>query len=317
MPQVALNEQFMVSSLPTKQETASAPTLWIPSFELAPSQLPAPPKSASPTRQKSHTVSHSSDERPRFLSVDSGIHGDHGHSKLNGHAAPDANGATGFLSVGSTPLAPARPKTPVEKLRSAATGRERFLSVSNVPPSDPTSPNTEFGPAIDRPRFLSVAAVSQAQLPDSISHPTDSILDTPITPADGLRSLSISPGGPRPSSEAGHIRNHHRSSTDGTNGVFQHDHAEEQKKSNRILMVLMRRLGSSKTFGENMIFMLNRLGQFRCVFTGTDEQKIPQKTSASSSLSSKFSIYSSPRQALRSTSSRMTSESCSMYSFES
>jgi Protein of unknown function (DUF2013) len=27
---------------------------------------------------------------------------------------------------------------------------------------------------------------------------------------------------------------------------------------NRVLRVLMRRLGSSKTFGENMIFMLNR-----------------------------------------------------------
>ena len=27
---------------------------------------------------------------------------------------------------------------------------------------------------------------------------------------------------------------------------------------NRVLRVLMRRLGSTKTFGENMIFMLNR-----------------------------------------------------------
>nr|XP_019008840.1 uncharacterized protein I206_06524 [Kwoniella pini CBS 10737]OCF47621.1 hypothetical protein I206_06524 [Kwoniella pini CBS 10737] len=32
----------------------------------------------------------------------------------------------------------------------------------------------------------------------------------------------------------------------------------ETKKNNRVLVVLMRRLGSSKTFGENMIFMLNR-----------------------------------------------------------
>lgn len=30
---------------------------------------------------------------------------------------------------------------------------------------------------------------------------------------------------------------------------------------NRVLIVLMRRLGSSKTFGENVIFMLNRAGQ--------------------------------------------------------
>ncbi|OCF37771.1 hypothetical protein I316_00898 [Kwoniella heveanensis BCC8398] len=32
----------------------------------------------------------------------------------------------------------------------------------------------------------------------------------------------------------------------------------DPKKNNRVLVVLMRRLGSSKTFGENMIFMLNR-----------------------------------------------------------
>lgn len=33
------------------------------------------------------------------------------------------------------------------------------------------------------------------------------------------------------------------------------DNAESK---NRVIRVLMRRLGSSKTFGENMIFMLNR-----------------------------------------------------------
>lgn len=33
---------------------------------------------------------------------------------------------------------------------------------------------------------------------------------------------------------------------------------EDGKKHNRVLVVLMRRLGSSKTFGENVIFMLNR-----------------------------------------------------------
>lgn len=36
------------------------------------------------------------------------------------------------------------------------------------------------------------------------------------------------------------------------------DLAEDGKKHNRVLVVLMRRLGSSKTFGENVIFMLNR-----------------------------------------------------------
>lgn len=36
----------------------------------------------------------------------------------------------------------------------------------------------------------------------------------------------------------------------------------EAKGQNRVLVVLMRRLGASKTFGENMIFMLNRAGKF-------------------------------------------------------
>jgi hypothetical protein len=33
---------------------------------------------------------------------------------------------------------------------------------------------------------------------------------------------------------------------------------EQSKRDNRVLSVLMRRLGHSKTFGENIIFMLNR-----------------------------------------------------------
>ena len=34
--------------------------------------------------------------------------------------------------------------------------------------------------------------------------------------------------------------------------------AKSDEPSNRVVRVLMRRLGMSKTFGENMIFMLNR-----------------------------------------------------------
>lgn len=37
--------------------------------------------------------------------------------------------------------------------------------------------------------------------------------------------------------------------------------AGEAKRANRVLAVLLRRLGASKTFGENMIFMLNRAGE--------------------------------------------------------
>jgi hypothetical protein len=42
-------------------------------------------------------------------------------------------------------------------------------------------------------------------------------------------------------------------------GSSHHHHLADP--SNRVLRVLMGRLGSSKTFGENMIFMLNRAGK--------------------------------------------------------
>ena len=54
-----------------------------------------------------------------------------------------------------------------------------------------------------------------------------------------------------------HVRNHQRSHT---GSAVYADHSDDVKKMNRVLMVLMRRLGSSKTFGENIIFMLNRAG---------------------------------------------------------
>jgi hypothetical protein len=40
------------------------------------------------------------------------------------------------------------------------------------------------------------------------------------------------------------------------------DHTQPFESNNRVLRVLMRRLGSSKTFGENMIFMLNRASMY-------------------------------------------------------
>lgn len=63
--------------------------------------------------------------------------------------------------------------------------------------------------------------------------------------------------------DGGHTRHHHRAKSGNTtqSGGYTHDHQEEAKKNNRVLVVLMRRLGSSKTFGENMIFMLNRAGK--------------------------------------------------------
>ena len=56
-----------------------------------------------------------------------------------------------------------------------------------------------------------------------------------------------------------HTRHHQRSNTGPS--VYTHDYTEDAKKLNRVLMVLMRRLGNSKTFGENVIFMLNRAGE--------------------------------------------------------
>ncbi|KAF6751153.1 hypothetical protein DFP72DRAFT_1012787 [Ephemerocybe angulata] len=41
-------------------------------------------------------------------------------------------------------------------------------------------------------------------------------------------------------------------------GLGSDPHAKPEEPSNRVVRVLMRRLGMSKTFGENMIFMLNR-----------------------------------------------------------
>lgn len=47
---------------------------------------------------------------------------------------------------------------------------------------------------------------------------------------------------------------------------------EQSKRNNRVLAVLMRRLGHSKTFGENIIFMLNRSRKYshRVVRSRTD-----------------------------------------------
>jgi hypothetical protein len=71
-------------------------------------------------------------------------------------------------------------------------------------------------------------------------------------------------------------------SRDQTNGNSLHPHhhkkdskgnvitdASEAKRANRVLAVLMRRLGGSKTFGENMIFMLNRAGKLPFLFHST------------------------------------------------
>lgn len=84
--------------------------------------------------------------------------------------------------------------------------------------------------------------------PESIfsMSPTSPIKPSPLRP----KHLSVDT----------HVRNHHRASSGSA--IHTHEHGEDAKKMNRVLIVLMRRLGSSKTFGENVIFMLNRAGTF-------------------------------------------------------
>lgn len=60
-------------------------------------------------------------------------------------------------------------------------------------------------------------------------------------------------------------RNHHRARSGTTLHMHEQNQSEDAKKMNRVLIVLMRRLGSSKTFGENVIFMLNRAGKSKFV----------------------------------------------------
>ena len=55
---------------------------------------------------------------------------------------------------------------------------------------------------------------------------------------------------------------------DGTN--------DKPQCENRVISVLMRRLGSSRTFGENLIFMLNRAGDYYPVL---DVQRSPDTES--------------------------------------
>jgi hypothetical protein len=89
-------------------------------------------------------------------------------------------------------------------------------------------------------------------------------------------------------------RNHHliRSGTDGEGETYTHDHSEDAKKLNRVLIVLMRRLYSSKTFGENVIFMLNRAGKWLLTYipTQADQQKTLRMICVCNCSSSKFSI---------------------------
>lgn len=77
-----------------------------------------------------------------------------------------------------------------------------------------------------------------------------------------------------PSSTHKHHHHHHTSrsidkgnATAGSSSSTPVEGAGEAKRENRVLAVLLRRLGASKTFGENMIFMLNRAGESLLLFS--------------------------------------------------
>lgn len=103
---------------------------------------------------------------------------------------------------------------------------------------------------------------SSHPVPGSAPMPAPSKLPDTCHPKPPSQSQSSQPHHERQRSGSlsvdAYSRNHARARTGDAGGVNGKDQTEEAKKANRVLMVLMRRLGSSKTFGENIIFMLNR-----------------------------------------------------------
>jgi hypothetical protein len=98
-------------------------------------------------------------------------------------------------------------------------------------------------------QFMVATLPSRKAAPTAAAIAETTNLPTKPTVIEKIKQLSIDT----------HVRNHQRAHTE--TGAYIQDHAEEPKKKNRVLMVLMRRLGNSKTFGENVIFMLNRAGE--------------------------------------------------------
>lgn len=113
---------------------------------------------------------------------------------------------------------------------------EQFM-VSTLHTLVPTKPRTSI-----QDSTLTAAVPSSAVFP-AANPALPSSSPTPVTRNGRSQTLSLPPGQPQ-------LMGQNR----------EEEHSDEPKRRNRILMVLMRRLGSSKTFGENIIFMLNRAG---------------------------------------------------------
>ncbi|KAL7423348.1 pre-rRNA processing [Cryptotrichosporon argae] len=128
---------------------------------------------------------------------------------------------------------------------------EQFMVASLPSRHDKQTASAASAPLSSVPRFDGAPAPT-SPLSASTSAPTsattessrkDSLL-VPATPAASSVSLD-------------HVKPRHRPRVH----TISHPpdaRDEEAKRNNRVLVVLMRRLGSSKTFGENVIFMLNR-----------------------------------------------------------
>lgn len=116
--------------------------------------------------------------------------------------------------------------------------------------------------------MVSTLPIKNEKLPSSTLTPGTATLMTDEPESLPLPDSSEAPGDattspakPKHLSALGHVRNHFRVRSGSAVLSHERPHAEDAKKLNRVLIVLMRRLGSSKTFGENVIFMLNRAGE--------------------------------------------------------
>ncbi|KAG7528622.1 hypothetical protein FFLO_06045 [Filobasidium floriforme] len=105
-------------------------------------------------------------------------------------------------------------------------------------------------------QFMVASAQSVVPKQGGLKPPEDPShgLLSPTPAAPDARTLLSPPPEHLPPSMAPTTRNHHRAHSN----LHPPLHVEETKGKNRVLGVLMSRLGNSKTFGENVIFMLNR-----------------------------------------------------------
>lgn len=109
--------------------------------------------------------------------------------------------------------------------------------------------------------------------------------------------------------------------TDGSQQQHSPNSGTSDEPKNRLIRVLMRRLGSSKTFGENMIFMLNRASGLHSYFFPRHPliaslQNVLQKICVCSFSSSKSFMSFSRRRGHQSISTRTICVCWLMSSFE-